>query len=125
VIFGECHDQSLAREVESTARSRPELKIRLGPLQMTSCSIGSSVQRPRSALHGRDHVRFDRLRHCLSASGHLHPLGNIPDVIKHRVTVGGKDVPEIVECINRAMDDPDATHAMVSGLTKRWTARRA
>jgi len=28
VIFGECHDQSLAREIESTARSRPELKIR-------------------------------------------------------------------------------------------------
>jgi len=114
VIFGECHDQSLAREIESTARSRPELKIRLGPLQddelqywFKACNV---LVQPYTDVTTSGSIGFAiAFRRPVIAT----PLGNIPDVIKHRVTGWlAKDVPEIVECINRAMDDPDATHAM-------------
>jgi len=114
MIFGECHDRDLARDIESAARSRPDLKVRLAPLRddelqywFKACNV---VVQPYTDVTTSGSIGFAiAFRRPVIAT----PLGNIPDVIEPGVTGWlARDVPEIVDCINRAMDDPMATRTM-------------
>src|SRR2546430_15606432 len=113
-IFGECHDPQLAREIEVAARSRPELKVRLGPLRddelqywFKACNV---LVQPYTDVTTSGSIGFAiAFRRPVIAP----PLGNIPDVIEPGETGWPARSPEeIVACIEDAMEDPMRTPAM-------------
>ena len=113
-IFGECHDPQLARDIESAARSRPELKVRLGPLRddelqywFKACNV---LVQPYTDVTTSGSIGFAlAFRRPVIAP----PLGNIPDVIEPGVTGWlARSPEEIVACIEEAMEDPRGTAAM-------------
>ncbi len=113
-IFGACHDSSLEQEIRAAAAASPNLRIHLVRLPddelqywFKACNV---VVQPYTEVTTSGSIFFPiAFKIPVIAS----PLGNIPDVIQHRVTGWlADDADSLAGCIEEALGDPKATRAM-------------
>lgn len=114
LIFGACHDPSLAERIAAAARANPRLKVHLTPIPdeelqywFRACDL---VVQPYTDITTSGSIMFPI---AFSKPVVASPLGNIPDVIQPGKTGWlAATAPELYRSILEANSSPEAALAM-------------